>query len=178
MNLVGTLWQLQTLDQEIDEKNQRLRHVDDGLANDPVVGAARTVLATEQKKLDEVRAGLRDRELEAKGLDAKLKELNQRLYSGYVVNPKELDGLSKDLEMHKRLRSALDDKLLELMDSVDQAQIRVNALAENMKQVESKRAGDLGNINREREAIAMRLKRLSEDRDKTRGFLDAKDQRL
>ena len=173
MNLVGTLWQLQTLDQEIDERTHRLRQVDDSLANDPVVGVARTALATEQKKLDEVRAGLQDRELEAKGLDAKLKELNQRLYSGYVVNPKELDGLSKDLEMHKRLRSALDDKLLELMDSVEQAQTRVSAIAENLKQVEGKRAGDLEHLSHERETIALHLKVLDADRDKTRGLLDA-----
>jgi predicted nucleic acid-binding Zn-ribbon protein len=171
MNLVATLWQLQTLDQEIDDKTQRMNQVAESLASDPAVASARATQEVEQKKLAQVRGALHDRELEAKGLDAKLKELNQRLYSGNVVNPKELDGLSKDLEMHKRQRSALDDQLLELMEQVEQAQARVNTQADALKQLESKRAGDLTTLTRDHETLATRLAHLKTDRAQTQAML-------
>ncbi|MBI5029644.1 MAG: hypothetical protein HZB51_03900 [Chloroflexi bacterium] len=173
MNIVAALWQLQTIDQEIDEKTQRLRQVNKALAGDLTVVAASTTLAAEQKKLSDLRATLRDRELEASSLDAKLKELNQRLYSGSVANPKELDGLSKDLEMHKRLRSTLDDKLLELMDAVEQTQARVDVQANSFKQVETKRGGDVEKLSHEHETLEKRLAHLQADRDKTRAQLDS-----
>ena len=172
MNNVAVLWQLQTIDQEIDEKTKRLHQVDESLANDPALSASRAALTTEQKKLSDLRATLRDRELEASSLDAKIKELNQRLYSGNVANPKELDGLSKDLQMHHRLRSSLDDKLLELMDAVEQAQSRADAQAKSFQQSETKRGGDVEKLSQERATIEKRLAHLEADRDKTRAQLD------
>lgn len=168
MNIVAALWQLQTIDQEIDEKTKRLHQVDESLVNDPGLSASRDAFAAEQKKLNDLRATLRDRELEASSLDAKIKDLNQRLYSGSVGNPKELDGLSKDLQMHQRLRSTLDDKLLELMDATEQAQSRADAQANSLKQIETKRGGDVVKLTDERESLEKRLINLQADRDKTR----------
>ena len=173
MNNVAALWQLQLIDQEIDEKTKRLHQVDESLAGDPTVVAARTAFASEQKQLGHLRATLRDRELEAAGLDAKIKELNQRLYSGKVANPKELDGLSKDLEMHKRLRSTLDDKLLELMDAAEQAQARADVQSNSLKQIETKRGGDVEKLSQERATIEKRLAQLQANCDNTRTQLDS-----
>ena len=173
MNLVALLWQLQTIDQEIDEKTKRQTLVEQALASDPAVLSAQTALAVEQKKLSELRAALRDRELEGKSLEAKTKSVEQRLYGGTVANPKELDGLSKDLDMHKRQRGALDDKLLELMDAVEQAQARVNTQAGALKQIEGKRAGDLENLAREHATLIKRLATLETERAKNRSALGA-----
>ena len=171
MSLITSLWHLQVTDQEIDDKTKRARQVDEALANEATVSAARAALDAEQKKLADLRGTLHDRELEAKSLDAKSKEIEGRLYSGRVTNPKELDGLDKDLQMHKRQRSALDDKLLELMDVIEQAQARVNEKSNALKQAESKRAGDLERLTREREALAARLAELTADRERTRAAL-------
>jgi len=171
MSLITSLWHLQVTDQEIDDKTKRARQVDEALANEPTVSAARAALDAEQKKLADLRGTLHDRELEAKSLDAKIKEIEGRLYSGRVTNPKELDGLDKDLQMHKRQRSALDDKLLELMDVIEQAQARVNEKSNALRQVENKRAGDLEHLTREREALAARLVELTADREQARAAL-------
>ncbi len=171
MSLTATLWHLQLLDQEIDDKASRSRQVGEALASDPVVATARAALDADQKRFAELRGTLHDRELEANGLDAKIKELSERLYSGRVTNPKELDGLDKDLQMHKRQRSTLDDKLLELMDAIEQAQARVNEKANTLKQIETKRAGDLEHLMRERETLTIRLAELNTDREQTRAVL-------
>jgi len=173
MNLVSMLWHLHTLDQEIVDKTKRARQVEDALASDPAVVAARAALDTEQKKLDALQRAMRDRELEAKGLDQKIKELNERVYSGRITNPKELDGYAQDLEMHKRNRSALDDKLLELMEAIDQAQKRVGEKSNALKQVEVKRTGDLAQLTDEQHALVTRLSELDAEREKTRAALPA-----
>ncbi|MDE3088391.1 MAG: hypothetical protein KGJ80_03250 [Chloroflexota bacterium] len=173
MNRLSTLWHLQVIDQELDDKTARARQVDDALSNDPKVAAARVALEAEQKELSEARGMLRDRELDAGGLDAKATEIEGRLYGGSVSNPKELDGLAKDLQMHKRLRSELDDKMLALMDSVEQAQQRVDERARAFKQIEATRAGDLERLARERETLIARLAALQAERGQTRAALDA-----
>jgi predicted nucleic acid-binding Zn-ribbon protein len=173
MNRVSLLSRLQTIDNELDDKTKRACQVDEQLASDPSIAAARAALDAEQKRLADLRGALRDRELEAKGLDAKIKEIENRLYSGRVTNPKELDGMEKDLQMHKRQRGVLDDRLLELMDAVEQAQKRADDQARALKQLESARASDIAHLSREREELTARLAELTTEREQTRGALDA-----
>lgn len=178
MNLVARLAQLQTLDQEIDEKTKQHTRVEQALADDPALASAQTTLTTEQKKLGDLRTLLRDRELEASSLDTQIQSIEQRLYSGAVANPKELDGLSKDLEMHKRQRGALDDKLLELMDTIEQAQARLNVQANALKQIQGKRASDLENLTREHAMLSQQVAALETAREKNRSALGADAARM
>ena len=173
MNIVSLLWHLQTTDAELDDKTKRAQEVEDALANDPNLIAAHSVHDDTQKRLSASRAQMHDRELEAKTLDAKIKGIEERLYSGRVTNPKELDGMEKDLQMHKRQRSALDDKLLELMDAVEQAQKHADEKAGALKQADGTRARDLDQLARERDALAARLAELDTEREHTRAALIA-----
>lgn len=173
MTRTSTLWHLQVIDQDLDNKTRRARQVDDALANDPQVVAARGALEAEQKKLSESRIMLKDRELDASSLDAKIKELDARLYSGAVTNPKELDGLEKDLQMHKRHRSDLDDKLLALMDSVELALRQVEEKALALRKIEETRSSDVEHLSREKESLARRIAELDAQREQARAALGA-----
>lgn len=168
MTLTSILWRLQAIDQELDDKTKRARQIDEALANDPVVASARADVDTEQKNLTTTTSSLRARESEAASLDAKIKELEKRLYSGLVGTPKELDGLGKDLEMHKRIRGQMDDEILRLMESVDQIHARVRGKTETLKQSESARAGEVERLGLEAKAVAARLERLKIERDEAR----------
>lgn len=178
MNLVSALAHLQTIDHEIANISKRVHQVDAALAGDPAVVAARSTLEVEQKRLHDLTSTLRDREMEAQSLDQKIKDLNERLYSGRITNPKELDGFAKDLEMHKRNRSSLDDKLLGLMDTIDQTKKRVDEESTVFKQIEDKRAGDLDHLTRERESLTARLTELAAAREATRTSLTVDALRL
>ncbi|HEX9077512.1 MAG TPA: hypothetical protein VF932_17120, partial [Anaerolineae bacterium] len=108
MSLVFTLERLQSIDQELDEKTKRARQIDERLASDPAVVAGRADLEAEERLHAERRSTLRTREMEARSVDLKIKEIEGRLYGGRVSNPKELQDMEKDLQMHKRQRSQLD----------------------------------------------------------------------
>lgn len=172
MHLLSLLWHLQTTDTELDDKTKRARQIDDALANDPNLIAARGTNDDTQKQLSTLRAQLHDRELEAKTLDGKIKDIETRLYSGRVTNPKELDGMQKELQMHQRQRGALDDKLLELMDAVEQAQKHADETGRALAQAEAARARDLEQLTRERAALTARLAELNTEREQTRAALN------
>ncbi len=173
MSRISTLWHLQTNDQEIDDKTKRARAVEELLANDPKVATARAALDIAQKNLAAARASLRDRELDAAGLDAKIKQVEERLYGGRIGNPKELDGLERDLQMHKRLRNEMDDTLLTLMDATDHTLKQVEDNTQALKKLEGDRAGDVAHLTREKESLAQRLAELDAQREQARAGLDA-----
>ncbi|MGE5261803.1 MAG: zinc ribbon domain-containing protein [Acidobacteriota bacterium] len=173
MSRVFTLERLQSIDQEWDEKTKRARQIDERLASDPAVTARRADLEAEERLHAEGRSTLRTREMEAKSVDLEIKEIEGRLYGGRVSNPKELQDLEKDLQMHKRQRSHLDDQLLELMEAVDQTQKRVDEKSAALKKVEGTRATDVESLSRERETITARLAALTADREQLRATLDA-----
>lgn len=173
MSRISTLWHLQTTDQEIDDKTKRTLTVDELLTDDPKVTAARVALETAQNNLAVTRRSLRDRELDSAGLDAKIKQVEERLYSGHIGNPKELDGLEKDLQMHKRRRSEMDDTLLTLMDATDIALKHVEDKTQALKMLERVRAGDVAHLTREKESLTQRLAELNTQREQARAALDA-----
>ena len=173
MSRIATLWHLQTLDQELDDKTKRAHQVEMALANDPKVAASRVALEQAQKKLSEARTVLRNQEMEAKGLDSKIKELEVRLYGGRVSNPKELDGLEKDVQMHKRRRSEMDDSLLALMERVEELTREQGTATATLEKVETTRAGEVAQLDREQESINRRIEELGHERDQARALLDA-----
>lgn len=178
MSRISVLARLQTIDQEIDDKTKRARQVEDLLSSNPVVASARAALSTQENELAGLRSKLRLRESDAKLLDDKIREMEIRLYGGHVQNPKELDGLEKERQMLKRQRSQMDDQLLELMESIDQAQNRVQAGKSSLQTIEGTRTQDVDRLNHERSELEKRLRSLAGSRDQLRTSLDTDSLRI
>ncbi len=173
MTQITALWHLYALDQERDEKTRRAQQIEQLLAKDPKLAAAQNARDEEDKRLTELRMTLHDRELESQTLDAKIKEVESRLSSGRVTNPKELTSLEKDRQMHLRNRSDLDGKTLELMEALERAQKRSGDSSAVLKQVEAVRTEETQKLARERKALDTRLAELAPLRDQARAALDA-----
>ena len=73
--------------------------------------------------------------------------------------------------MHKRNRSALDDRLLAAMEQIDQAQTHGRESSKVLQQIETKRAGDLDHLTSERDALTARLAELDTERNSIRAAL-------
>jgi uncharacterized protein len=93
----------------LPEKAELARVADDLAAIEAyladVVGR-RDVVAARQKRLED----------EIAGLEAKVAELDARLYSGAVTVPRELQAMQADIDSLKRRRSSLEDGVLEAME--------------------------------------------------------------
>jgi predicted nucleic acid-binding Zn-ribbon protein len=67
---------------------------------------ARDDALAEEKRLDD----------EARSVDARAKEMEQRLYSGSVTSPRELQAMQADVEMLRNQREGIEDGELEFME--------------------------------------------------------------
>src|SRR5258708_5024868 len=62
---------------------------------------------------------LKDTELELQGVEKKAKDFENKLYSGKVQNPKELQSMQEEIEALGRQRGRLDEQILTLMEEVE-----------------------------------------------------------
>jgi len=120
--------ELQTVDLHIQRVKKSLASQDDGTKLKAVADEAAKALADGVKAQHHVQGELKDSELKLSTLETKLKNYQQKLYQGTVTNPKELSNIEKEIEMLGRLRSDLDDRILELMDAADTQQKVVRGL--------------------------------------------------
>ena len=175
MTRVSALWHLQTLDHERDEKRRRAEQIAHALAHDSKLAAAQSAHASDQNRLAQLHAEMQDAELEAKSLDAKIKQVEKQLSSGQITNPKELDALEKDRQMHLRHRGDLDTKILELMDAIERAQKQADAQDASLKKTQASSASDAHKLERERDALAVRLAELDVEYSNQRAALNPDD---
>ena len=116
---VIALYAVQETDTALLQCARRLRSLDNGTAEKEAAQKAAADHEAVVQELQQAQAALRDAELELKSLEAKRKEHSDRLYSGRIGNPKELDSLQREVEALSRRIGSLDETVLQLMDRVE-----------------------------------------------------------
>lgn len=115
------LWQLHLVDKAILEIRSQAAALDPGKK----LMAEIAKLENQAKAADDAYKALHgeqtDIELKQKGIDEKVKKINQDLYGGKVVNPREVENFQKEIEILKKQRGDMDGRLLELWDLVPPA---------------------------------------------------------
>ena len=80
------------------------------------------------KQHDEINREASKLEGEIDLIDQKIAREEQRMFSGSVSNPKELSSLQAEVENLKRKKSGIEDGLLEVMETRDQAEATIASL--------------------------------------------------
>lgn len=122
MRRVQRLFELQKVDLALDAARKRAKDIDARLTESDALRAARAADRDLQDRLGGLRTRAKDLELQSTALDGKIKSVDDRLYSGAVKNPKELNDLQLDAASLRRQKSSLDDKLLELILEIEQVE--------------------------------------------------------
>lgn len=122
MNQITLLVELQRLDMRSDDSAASRALLETKLADASAVQSGRAALESADKQSAELKVRLRALELETSGLTEKLKQVNERLYSGRITNAKELAGLNEDEKMLQRRKSELEDQELALMEQIESAE--------------------------------------------------------
>jgi predicted nucleic acid-binding Zn-ribbon protein len=125
MSKAEPLYRLQLLDIDLDKARKQLREVEGALSSNPAVSHAKAELNTAKQAHQQLSADLRALELEASVIDEKIKADEDHLYTGNIRTPKELIDLQREVEVLKRHRSEMDDKLLATMMRVEEAYLVV-----------------------------------------------------
>ncbi len=114
------IYALQEVDIEIRKFQRKLHELDPGRAEEAALQAAQAQFQQVNSVTTITERDLRDAELELQTVETKKKDTEKRLYSGSIRNPKELDSMQHEIEALGRQRSSLDEKILTLMDTVEE----------------------------------------------------------
>jgi predicted nucleic acid-binding Zn-ribbon protein len=106
------LAQLQRIDTALDRARERVDLIAQQLADRSAVVAAESDHAEAERVLHSHQSELRDLELQVQDLRGKLTTLEQKLYSGSVVNPKELGAMTDEARQYRNLISPREDRIL------------------------------------------------------------------
>jgi len=137
MNVSQQLHQLQEIDLEIEANERTLRQITGQIGEDEVIVRAQQKLASERQQLEELQRQQHTAEWEIEDLTDKIRPAEEKLYSGRITNTKELTSLQQEVEGFKAHRGQLEDKVLEIMEQVEQAQAKVATTGEELKKLET-----------------------------------------
>ncbi|NIV36524.1 MAG: hypothetical protein GWN58_45950, partial [Anaerolineae bacterium] len=175
VSVLRQLHQLQLVDSEHQDKGRQLAMVNDGLGESEEVIQAQEAVVQTETSLGELRAELRALELEIAGVNTKLKQNQDRLYSGRVRNPKELSNLQEEAAALRRRRSELEDGQLELMIGVEEAEAELAERQARSNQIESTWRDEQARLQAEKEELEFRLAELEEECEGMRARIGAAD---
>ena len=116
MGTPSDLFSLQKIDTSLFELRATLHEIQQALAEPRDLVETRADVETLTQKIAENNASVKDSELQIGSVQAKLNRSTERLYSGKIKNPKELEDLENEV---KSLTSRIDDFELELMELME-----------------------------------------------------------
>jgi len=117
---LATLYEVQKIDTRIHELEREREALDSGAELGAQVEALRAQAQQAHEELRKLETELRDTELQMKSREAKKKDFEDKLYSGRVRNPKELDDMQREVQMLGEQIDKLEDKALNMMEDLEQ----------------------------------------------------------
>jgi predicted nucleic acid-binding Zn-ribbon protein len=175
MSKAETLYRLQIIDLEIEERNRRLKEIEASLGESEELRRAQQALQDGEKKLTRQRTRLRDRELDMRSLTSKIASVEDRLYSGRIKNPKELANLQGEVQYLKRRRSELEDQVLETMIEVEEGEASVAKQQERLTRLEEDWQQAHARLSAEQSELLNRLSQLKANRAALQRTIQAAD---
>jgi len=158
------LYTLQTIDIQLALKTRRYRVVEASLGESEAFRKAQASRKAAQQEHSRCRAVLRDRELDTQSVANKLRADSERLYSGRIKSPRELDDLQKETEYLKRRRADLEDRQLEAMVALEEATTRLAVANEEFVVAEAAWKAENSELSQEYDALKQELATLSGQR--------------
>ena len=172
---VKLLYALQRVDLELARKGRRYKTVEANLGESEPLRQTRAKLETAKQEHDHWRAQSQDRDLEAQSLSNKLRNENERLYSGRVTNPKELGDIQHEIEYLKRRQADLENQQLEAMIALEEATTQLAIANEELVVVEAAWKSENADLHQEYETLKQELAQLLAQRNQVLRALSEKE---
>lgn len=138
MSRVQRLYQLQSLDSELDSANAQLADIAANLGESDRLKSAKNKLAAAEQTLLKARAQMQDLDLEVKSLNEKISQQEKMLYGGSkAISAKEASNLQDEVASLKRWLGNREEALLEAMVEVEEAEAVQQQAQKDLADVEA-----------------------------------------
>ncbi|MGH2350310.1 MAG: zinc ribbon domain-containing protein [Chloroflexota bacterium] len=166
------LLELQRLDTESGRLSRQVQQAEAGLADHLKERAAARAIQQAEQALQARQREQRDREFELASLEARIKDHEQRLYSG-KGSPRDLQALQRDIEHDQQRRGELEEQALAAMDATEAARSEVDRIKTAAERVLSEASAEQRKLGGERAQSQADLDRLTARRAQVAAALDA-----
>lgn len=122
------LWKLNQIDAGLADVRKRAANLDPGKKLTAELEALEKELAQVGGEAKALSGELADLELAQQSAAAKVKKIEQDLYGGKIVNPREVEAFQKDIASIKRQAAESEGRMVELMDLVPPAKAAAAAV--------------------------------------------------
>lgn len=171
---LNALYALQLVDTQIQRAKRAQAGLDNGTAAAAAAEAAHAQAQQRRAEWQKLAGDLKDTELKSAAVETKRKNYQQKLYQGTVTNPKELGNIEKEIEALGRQQSDFDGRVLELMETTEQAQAALTVAEEQARQADAHHAGIVAAFRSRYEALALELADLARQRLEAEPAVDDK----
>jgi predicted nucleic acid-binding Zn-ribbon protein len=175
MSRASSLYRLQELDLDLDRARARIGEIEVELADDEELRSASARAQVLEEKLSEARTANLGAEHAVASQQAKIRSSEQALYGGSVTNPKELQDLQMEVESLKRVLETLEDRLLEAMLELEEAQAHFDKAHQAVDDLQAARIQETAQLRGELSSLKDDLERLSVERQAAIGDVDPAD---
>lgn len=164
MSQSKALYRLQKIDLDLDARYRRIEEINGVLEQDQELRQAQLAVNEVREKLRPAETQLADLTLEMKTVAGQADQLGERLYSGQVNNPKELEDIQNKIAERRRYHASLENRLLETMITVEELQAALDTASGQLDHVKSSRASDHEALEAELQRQKQEIKRLKAER--------------
>jgi predicted nucleic acid-binding Zn-ribbon protein len=172
MAVTRQLYELQELDNDIENTRQTLDVKMHQLGNRGTLEKAGAVLAAEQKALEDLKRKRREDEAKVADITAKINEVNKQLYGGRVSNSKELSNLQSDVNMLTGQKDGLETKSLEVLEKLEESDKKAATLTADYQKLEVKWTAEQEQLKKDTELLTKTLEALQASRQEAVSKID------
>ena len=160
------LYDLQELDLELSQCRDRITAIDSQLGDREGLDSLQCDLESHQASLKQLHLHQRSQSLDAESLREKVNGVEGKLYGGSISNLRELEGYQQEADILRRQLGELDDKVLEAMVALEEAQVKLKSLSEERSRAEEEWQASQVNMAKERQGHHETIEALEERRQK------------
>jgi uncharacterized protein len=171
----SVLLRLQQIDDRIAALQSEIAAVEASIRGDPELERLRAAEKSAHDEHRETGASARLAELEAASLQARLRDLDRKLYGGSVRNPAELMEMQRELDALRVRLSTAEDDALERMEQLDSAQATLQDATASVAAREASRSDAMEPLRARLESLTAQLESARGERDAVRAEAEPGD---
>ena len=161
---IRQIYDLQLLDWDIQKREEDLAGILETLADDSERVSAGRRLDALQQKLDDLVEPRSRSESAIQQAEQRLSEIERRMYSGFVTNPRELEAFQEEQATLNRNRSAEEDSLLDYMVEMEETQSLRDEARVAFEQIDGERNRLVAELGARRKELESELPELHRER--------------
>jgi predicted nucleic acid-binding Zn-ribbon protein len=165
MSRSSSLYRLQGVDLALDRAKAALQEIHDKLEDQSEIQRLQEDLARAEAELKAARTAHKNDDHASATHLSKIEETDKKLYGGMIKNPKELEDLQQESESLKRHLVTLEDRLLESMVALEEAEFAHGEASQAMADAEQDRAQLEEELGEERTRQVAEVERLETERE-------------